>query len=219
MEGATISKKLQEKQERRKAEELRRNAQRAAHRRSNFITVGIALLVLALVVGGIWSQRKSDDVEISSAGADEAGCTEVEEHEDEGNEHIEVGADHPPYQTSPPTSGNHWPPDQIADAAFYTAPVENERLVHNMEHGQVVIWYRPDLESDQLDQLEAIQNQEPVATITVPFAEIEDPYNVVLSAWTVTQSCEEISQEVIDDFREEFQGRGPEQVGIPIYEP
>lgn len=42
----------------------------------------------------------------------------------------------------PPTSGNHEP--QQSPYGFLGGPVVAENAVHNMEHGAVVIWYKPD---------------------------------------------------------------------------
>ena len=50
--------------------------------------------------------------------------------------------------------------------------------------------------------------------VAVPYEDIEGDFDYVLSAWTRTQSCLEYSREAIDDFRAEFQGRGPEQAGV-----
>jgi len=54
--------------------------------------------------------------------------------------HIDVGAAHDPYNSDPPTSGPHYA--QPASAGFYDAALPDETLVHNLEHGYVVIWYK-----------------------------------------------------------------------------
>ncbi len=213
-----MSKKLQQKQQRRRAEELRKNAQRKATRKTNMITVIVGVLIVGLAIAGIISQRQEKAPEADVGGEFEtAGCTEVEEHEDEGNTHVDTGTT-VQYAQSPPTSGNHWPPDQIADPGFHEEFVESERLVHNMEHGQLVIWYRPDADPQILDDLRDVTEQQAVETITVPFDGIEDPYNFVITGWRNAQSCEEVAQPVIDAFRAQFQGRGPENVGIDTFE-
>ena len=43
------------------------------------------------------------------------------------------------YTSNPPTSGPH--ANTWADPGVYTDPVAKERLVHSMEHADVVIWY------------------------------------------------------------------------------
>ncbi len=52
--------------------------------------------------------------------------------------HIQLGVPHEPYNSDPPTSGPHAGP---VEAGFYDAAPPDENLVHNLEHGYVVIWY------------------------------------------------------------------------------
>jgi hypothetical protein len=120
------------------------------------------------------------------------------------------------YGTTPPTSGHHYP--TAADYGFYTSAVAPETLVHNLEHGQIVFWYRPDAPAAVLDQLEGLAEQERLATVVAPYDEVPEGYNFTMTAWGALQSCERVSQEVVDRFRSRFQGRGPEQVGVPTFE-
>jgi hypothetical protein len=57
----------------------------------------------------------------------------------QGQEHIEVGASHPPYNSDPPTSGWHYA--EPAAAGYYDAPQPDEQLIHNLEHGHIWIAY------------------------------------------------------------------------------
>ena len=56
-----------------------------------------------------------------------------------GAGHIPVGQPHDPYNSDPPTSGQHY--DTPVQAGFYDESPVDEYLVHNMEHGHVIIWY------------------------------------------------------------------------------
>jgi hypothetical protein len=56
-----------------------------------------------------------------------------------GAQHIPLGATHEPYNSDPPTSGPHY--EQPAEAGFYEQAPADEALVHNLEHGHVIIWY------------------------------------------------------------------------------
>lgn len=56
-----------------------------------------------------------------------------------GSPHIQVQDQHEPYNSDPPTSGPHLA--QPAEAGFYDEALSDEQLVHNLEHGYVVIWY------------------------------------------------------------------------------
>ena len=215
-----MSKKLHEKQQRRLAEEAKKARQKKEHRRANLITVGIAAAVAIAVVLLIVFQPE-DPADNVGVAASEANCTERETFESEGDQHVDLGVP-VQYEANPPTTGNHWPPGEQADPGFSEVPIESERLVHNQEHGQIVIWYNPDASEEVLGQIEDMTEQNSV-NLAAPWDEVEDPYNFVLTAWDgendegVQMSCELPSQQVWDDFREDFQGRGPEDVGYSTF--
>jgi len=219
-----VSKKLHEKQQRRLAEEAKKARQKKEHRRANLITVGIAAAVAITVVLLIVLEGGGPGANVGVA-ASKANCTERETFKSEGNQHVDLGTP-VEYEANPPTTGNHWPSEGLAEAGFYEVsedPVNPESVVHNQEHGQLVIYYNPEANEEVLDQIEELVEQEPQATIGVPWDDIEEPYNYVLTAWDgesdegVQMSCQRPSQEVWNTWREDFQGRGPESVGIPTF--
>ena len=55
------------------------------------------------------------------------------------------------YLTTPPTSGRHW--NGWVQCGFYTSPVPDERIVHNMEHGNIVVSYNL-ADQAQVDELQ-----------------------------------------------------------------
>jgi hypothetical protein len=88
-----------------------------------------------------------------------------------------------------------------------------------MEHGIVVFWYDSDAPEETLDQIEDIVDQESGASIGVPFANVPSGKTFVMTAWGASQACARPSQAVVDEFRTEFQGRGPEAIpGIDPFE-
>lgn len=205
-----MSRKLQDKQERRLADKRRKEAQRRAARRGNLITVGAAVVVVAAVTALVIADR----VETLGTDPAAANCTGIETHPDEGNQHVDPGTD-VVYGTVPPTSGSHYP--EAADSGFYTGPVPEEALVHSLEHGIVVIWYDPDAPDEVLDDLEQVQTQEPTATIVAPHDNLPEPYTFAVTGWRASMMCEQVAQAPIDRFRSRFQGRGPQNVGIPTF--
>jgi hypothetical protein len=213
MADEQTSKKLLEKQQRRAAEEERRREQQKVARKRNLVTLAIALLIGALVVVLVMQSRDGDDALDAGVGSEQAGCGEIEEHEEEGQDHVEV---EPQYGTNPPTSGDHL--QTPASAGFFDEPVRPGALVHNMEHGQIIIWYDPDAPPETIDAIEEIVDQEPAATIAVPWDELEGSSDFAMTAWGASQHCRQVSQAVVDDFRKEYQGRGPENVGVPTFE-
>ena len=54
------------------------------------------------------------------------------------------------YSTTPPTSGRHW--DGWVQCGWYTEAVPDERIVHNMEHGNIILSYNL-TDQAQIDEL------------------------------------------------------------------
>ncbi|MBA2367351.1 MAG: DUF3105 domain-containing protein [Actinobacteria bacterium] len=217
------SKKLQEKQRKRLAEQARKAQQSQASRRSNLVTAGIAAVVVVAVVALVLSDRPSTpSVSIpDGVAASAAGCNDVEQFAEQSRDHIDVGAEHDPYNSTPPTSGPHY--GTPADPGFYPNPLEPEQLLHNLEHGQLVIWYDPQASASAVEGIQALVEDansraqragfvEPL--LAAPFEGLDSGFDYSLSGWRNLQSCESYSRTAIDDFRTEFQGRGPEQVGV-----
>lgn len=207
-----MSKKLEEKQRRRLADERRKAEAQRAQRRGNLITIAIAAIVVIVVVALVLQDRGAQNEPVGVA-AQEAGCGEIETQEGDGRDHVPDGDD-VVYETDPPTSGPHY--GTPADLAFYTQPLPPEQLVHNLEHGQIVFWYDEDAPQSVIDGLEAIVDRNPIALLASPYDGIESPNNFVMTAWGASQACQQVSQEVIDDFRRRFQGQGPEELTPPF---
>ena len=211
------SKKLQQKRLRREAEERKAAEKKRAQRRRTLVTsglaVGMAVLVIALIVsqrGGLGGGPKRTSDIGGPETAEAAGCTEDTDHEIEGSTHVDTGTQ-VDYKTDPPTSGNHWPPGEQADPGFYETPVDEERLVHNLEHGQIVLWYKTSASAGDKEKFEQIAGQDSADIMVVPY-DFDGPGVYALTAWGFSQSCDIPSQTVINDFREAHQGKGPEPV-------
>jgi uncharacterized protein DUF3105 len=222
-----VSKKLQQKQARRMAEERRKAELRRAARRRNLLTIGIAVLVVVAIAALVVSERSAENAPIGVSES-EARCSRVSEFEATSREHIPEGSQHEPYNSSPPTNGPHYA--SPAQTGFYTSALPPEQLVHNLEHGQVIIWYAPDAPDAVKDDIEALVSDQPVATAASPYeGDLEG--NFALTAWLsaeeagdggpdgagVIQTCEQVSEDVVDEFRRSFQGRSPEPI-TPIFE-
>ena len=211
-----MSKKLEEKQRRRLAEEARRAEQRREALRKNLVTISVAALVTILVVVAIIYTREQTGrggapIGVSAADAD---CTEPESTRSQGREHIDVGAQHAPYATDPPTSGPHY--EVPASPGFFPDQLPPEQVVHNMEHGQIVLWYSPDASSQTIDQVEGLVDKEPSSTVAIPYPNVQPADGIVVTAWTASMTCTQISEAAINEFREQFQGKSPEPLTEPF---
>jgi hypothetical protein len=158
--------KPQVKDRRARVEEMRRQ-QKAAERRKSLLLIGTAVVVaLAIIAVPVWlevDRRANDPAKraIASFGvaAGEASCDAVIDDPASGEaDHVQPGT-RIEYATVPPTSGRHYPaPAAVGDRGFYTVQDRPaiEQLVHNLEHGYTVLWYSPELEGEQLEEIEGL---------------------------------------------------------------
>jgi uncharacterized protein DUF3105 len=112
-----------------------------------------------------------------------AGCTAITSPKVLGAQHIQVGAK-ATYNTSPPTSGNHYP--SPAPAGGYKDPIPNEVQVHNLEHGHIMVQHRG-LTGDQIDALELVVTKDAKMVVMAPYPDMDAA--VAFTSWGKLQTC------------------------------
>ncbi|MBC8279679.1 MAG: DUF3105 domain-containing protein [Chloroflexi bacterium] len=129
-----------------------------------------------------------------------------------------LGADHVnegvrvEYNSTPPTSGEHWP--QWADCGFYSEDLPDERIVHNLEHGNIVVSYNFANPAQVTELREALEDVPLFANwgIARPYDGIPDG-RVALAAWGRLDITQGVNPERIGVFFESLAGiLGPERV-------
>ncbi len=167
----------------------------------------IAVLVIAgFVVGGISFQGR--DTGIGAAREPVEGVGEPQE--------IMPSRIHVPeeqtvnYSTIPPTSGDHW--DWWARCGFYEDGLPDERIVHNLEHGNIVVSYNlPD--GPELDKLRDFMDNFELApswAVTRFYDKIPEG-TVAISTWGVLDTMQGVDEDRIEEFFREYAGTlGPE---------
>ena len=134
----------------------------------------------------------------------------VQWFESEGYDHVPIGTPIT-YKTDPPTSGPHY--DPVAQPGFYEerAPAPGF-LVHNLEHGHVVIYYSKTRLSPEarryLQELTRRYRGDWDAVLAVP--RDDDRYELILTAWQHMQRLPAFDRAAVDAFIDRFRGRGPE---------
>lgn len=127
------------------------------------------------------------------------------------SEHIVEGSQ-AVYNSSPPTSGEHWPTP--ARCGFYEDSLPDERVVHNLEHGNIVISYNLPLESD-VSALRTALNDiglNNVWGIVRAYDQIPAG-QIALNAWGVMDTISGVDASRIDLFFETYSGSlGPERI-------
>ncbi len=114
------------------------------------------------------------------------------------------------YNSVPPTSGPHW--DVAAPWGISTEPVPNERQVHNLEHGGVMIQYNTTdtvLVSD-LEKFAEKQTNYPCFLLVAPYPDMT--YPVAVTAWGVRDTMTAYDEARLQAFVDAYRDKGPETV-------
>lgn len=129
------------------------------------------------------------------------------------------------WSTFPPSGGAHY--GLWAVWGFYRQPVNPRQVVHNEEHGAVVLWWGTDVPGSTVDHLESFYQQKPEGMFGTPIAGLGK--KIALTAWTGDPAkyyrngdygmghiavCNAFDQKAFATFRDAFRGKGPE--GIPL---
>jgi hypothetical protein len=173
--------------------EAKQAARRGALRRLAVFAVAGALGFAAISLMNRASAPEPLSAEAKAAATD-AGCdpdVRTPAAEAPGNLHLDPGQD-PGYTASPATSGFHASTPLATDGRVLTAPVDETQAVHTLEHGAVIIYYRPpgDGGVDQavLDRLGPIAQDRP-ATYLIPYPTLPKDVALAFTAWNKILSC------------------------------
>jgi hypothetical protein len=232
----------QEEKERRRQERLeaeqKANAAARSRRRLQMVggvLIGVVALVVVVVLatsgggddGPSASTGDGDTVAIprpgENAAADRldqaaraAGC-EVTTTPSEGQDHTED--QNVRYKANPPTSGPHNPTpaqDGIYDAGNSPEP---ENWVHTLEHGRIIIQYKPGTPERTVSQLTTLFNEEVNGSSGYHTVLMENNTRmepaIAAVAWTRSLGCPEMNPRVFDairSFRTRYVDKAPEFV-------
>ena len=171
------------------------------------VVAGIVAAVVAVlvVVGTVVEQPNEEALRKVGAPASEV-CQPVTGHPANGaSQHVS-----PPvaYDRTPPNSGPHMGSWVSVNQRRYE-PTDGralEQVVHNLEHGWVVLWYDTALaDVDLLDR--ALSEAETRKLVAMPWVGKERlPAPYVLTAWGHEQRCTGVSGEGIADFVKAYAG-------------
>ena len=177
-------------------------------------SVIIAVLVIGgFAVGGINFQRPPDTGSSSGEYVEGVGVQQDLMSTGAGGLNTHVDNDQTvEYSTSPATSGDHWATP--ISCGFYEDGLSDERIVHNLEHGNIVVSYNlaSEEEVDQLrDALESI-GKNAIWGVARSYDKIPSG-TVALAAWGVLDTMQEVDEDRIKTFFDTYSGAmGPERI-------
>ena len=190
--------------------------------------VGIIAVVLIAVLGA--NHNKVNDAQVGKL-MTAAGCSfkTVPAHIPSGQgTHVNSLTSNDHWNTSPPSNGQHYP--QWAVWGFYTQAVNPRQVVHNEEHGGVVLWWGSGVSAATVAKLKAFYLQQPTGSFGTPYASLGG--KIAITAWTgdpaqyqqhgyygfghigICAGYTPAVEKAFTAFRDAYRGKGPE--GMPL---
>ncbi|MBC7644899.1 MAG: DUF3105 domain-containing protein [Thermoleophilia bacterium] len=138
-----------------------------------------------------------------AAAQKDAGCTPLEERKVQGRTHT---TEKQKYTENPPSSGAHNPVP--LDWGIYKTNQPDERWVHNLEHGHIVILYKK-ITTDQKTQLLKYVKRDPFHIVVLPRDKnVKD--GIYYVAWDKSLYCAKPSAEALQFMIDGSRDQGPE---------
>lgn len=205
-ESDSASAKVTSRQRRIEEQRAKIETMRSAQRKQRAIWIGGVLLVVVVLVVAV----------MMLVGQQPAGLAQGRQTTSEGANHVDVGSPLS-YRNRPPTSGNHYGAG-TAGYQFYERAVDPGYWIHNLEHGAIVILYRPDLcAADCVQQLKDVYSSLPrsgkfnvVKAVATPYQDMD--HAIAVTAWTWVDEMDAVDPARIRAFYSEHLDRGPESV-------
>ncbi|MCA1841334.1 MAG: DUF3105 domain-containing protein [Actinomycetota bacterium] len=200
------------KQKRDAARQARIQAQRKRQRakRRKQIMAYVALGVIVVMIGGFSYLNANKDKAPPIA---QSGCGPIKTFAElTSDPHIKETDPLPTWNSYPPTSGFHL--GVTAPWGVSQQTVDDRILLHNLQHGGVVIHYKG-LTTDEKDKVESLVDSFNDGVVSNPNPKID--HKIVMAAWTHLQKCDRVDAVALKAFRAFIKARcnkGQEAFGL-----
>jgi hypothetical protein len=189
--------------------EAKRRRQRALTWTAVVVVAAAALLGLIL-----WQNRGDDRVGPAKLAAARlaAGSKGVQTFAEAGRNHIAPAQQPSNWNSDPPTSGDHLATP--LSAGVYDSEQDERAIVHNLEHGYVVIQYKG-IPEDQVNQLrEFVRDRSGAKLILAPYAALPRD-GVALTAWRTLEYSQRANLDVVKAFVDDYMVPGGDKSTAP----
>jgi len=174
----------------------------------------LALIGLIVFMGRDEPQAQNQPVaaDALAAGRKAAGSSGIKTFPMAGQDHIQPNEQPDNWNSTPPTSGDHLatplPP------GVYDNDQDMRAMVHNEEHGYVVILYKG-IPDDQVEQLRKfVEARDGSKLVLSPWSGLEKP-GVALVAWQNLEILERVNMDVVQAFVNDFMVPGATKSTAP----
>jgi len=203
-------------------EERRSRSRSRARRKRSILMFGGILFALVFISALVLSPNLSPRTADGLRGVNTGGFIEIDV--DQGAGHIPGNAPNPDSDAVvPATSGPHWagattPAGVSAPARWgsFRQILPDEVLLHNLEHGGIGIHY--DCEGGCPEIVQALDDIIPRNNsqfMMSPYVNM--PSKIVITAWRHHLYLDEVDEDLIRQFIDEYQDRAPESVPGNLY--
>lgn len=176
------------------------------------LLLGIGALLLLIVVAAWWFSRANTSTTSSStAQATERAIEPFATDPAVGRDHVDGKPVQ--YNANPPAGGEHW--SRTATWGIQTTPPPDESLVHNLEHGGVIIWYDPaKVDAGTVNRLKSLtrnlQETNFRVVLTPRTKGIENNQPIAMTSWGHLMTLDGYDEGKIRNFFRAHINNGPE---------
>lgn len=164
------------------------------------------LVVVGVVIGVALTRGGSGGAGVAKTLA-ATGCT-FKTYPNLGQRHVQSLTAKVDYNSFPPTSGPHY--FQPAPWDFYEEAIDSQvRVVHNLEHGGIVVQWGSRVPSSTVEQLRSFWQDSPNAMLMAPLPRLGN--KIALTAWTHLAACTRFNENAFKAFRDAYRAKGPER--------
>jgi hypothetical protein len=190
-----------------------------------FLALGGAILIAAVAVGLLMAFRGGDNA--AATGLD--GSCVRQTFPPMGRQHVDSVRSGFQYNSFPPTSGPHFGVPAVFN--IYDQPVREIRLVHNLEHGAIVVQYGSKVPQQTVQQIAAWYSKDPLGLVVAPLPPASEikakapagyESKIFLTAWTHLATCTTFDEGAFDHFRDDYRGPdgdAPEKFPLSALQP
>jgi len=182
----------------------------------------IALIAAGVGLGMVLSGGGSNAIESSQV------C-DLQTFDAVGRNHVQKRPPLTTYNSTPPTSGPHFgQPRAPLIWNAYDEPLDQVALVHNLEHGGMVVQYGSGVSPATVQRLRTWYGEDPNGLVLAPLppaTEEREPTladQIAVTSWTHLMTCNGFDETALDEFKDQYrgpQGDAPEKFELETLQP
>jgi type II secretory pathway pseudopilin PulG len=197
-----------------------RRLEEKRRRQRTLLWTGVAVVsLLALIAVIVFAGREAPQAQnqpvseaARAAGRETAGSQGLKTFPMAGQDHITPNQQPDNWNSNPPTSGDHLATP--LPAGVYDNEQDMRAMVHNQEHGYVVILYKG-IPEDQVAQLRTfVEARDGSKLVLSPWSGLESN-GVALTAWQNLELLQRVNMDVVQAFVNDFMVPGATRSTAP----